>query len=350
VVTFVLGLAAGGVGWHDRSAPAGTDGLRDTVSRLQQQVAALQARLRAREGVAPPAAARSDLGVVATQPPVGPAAAMESRTVAERPARTDNAPWHGGPGADRSSSRPGAPTTVAAAATTEAALDRFYQYLQATSGESREGWRQARALVEELRGMGEVAAQALMHVLASGGDSDERRAAARLLGTLQVAEALPILREIVEREEDLLLRRAAAFGLRRLQTPESLPVMERILLDGGEDRLVRMSAAYGLADAGRPLGVTGLVQIFEESTADGRGRETAFRALASLKDERPLPFMRQLATSQAEPSYRLQAIRYLTAQGDRQSLAALELIMHSPHEQPSIRDAAAQAHAAISAR
>jgi HEAT repeat protein len=98
--------------------------------------------------------------------------------------------------------------------------------------------------------------------------------------------------------------------------------MERILINPDEDRLVRLGAAYGLAESGRPLGVNGLSQIFEESTADGRGRDMAFRALASLKDERSLPFMRQLVTSPVEPGYRLQAIQYLTKQGDRQALAA----------------------------
>jgi HEAT repeat protein len=76
----------------------------------------------------------------------------------------------------------------------------------------------------------------------------------------------------------------------------------------------------------------------------------AFRALASLKDERPLPFMRQLVSSEAEPSYRLQAIRYLTAQGDRQAFGVLQMAMNASNEQPSIRDAAAQAYTAISTR
>jgi HEAT repeat protein len=121
-----------------------------------------------------------------------------------------------------------------------------------------------------------------------------------------------------------------------------------MLAQPGEDRFVRLSAAVGLAESGKTHGVTGLVQIFEESTADGRGREMAFRALSNLKDERPLPFMRQVATSQAEPGYRLQAIRYLSAQGDQQALGTLHVLMHSPTEQPSIRDAAAQAYSVIS--
>jgi HEAT repeat protein len=168
-----------------------------------------------------------------------------------------------------------------------------------------------------------------MHVLARGTDSEERRAAARLLGTLKVPESLPLLRQIIERDEDVLMRRAAASGLRQLQTPESIPVMEHMLTNVTEDRLVRLSAAVGLAESGR---------------ADGRGRELAFRALASLNDERPLSFMRQVVASDAEPAYRLRAIQYLAAQADRQALATLQVVMRSPNEQPSIRDAAGRAY------
>jgi hypothetical protein len=60
--------------------------------------------------------------------------------------------------------------------------------------------------------------------------------------------------------------------------------------------------------------------------------------------------MRQVAASGGELSYRLQAIKFLTAQGDQQSLPALQQIMQSPTEQPSIRDAATQAYAAITHR
>jgi HEAT repeat protein len=123
--------------------------------------------------------------------------------------------------------------------------------------------------------------------------------------------------------------------------------MEHLLGNPSEDRFVRLSAAAGLAVSGRSAGVAGLTRIFEESTADGRGRDVAFRALASLKDERALPFMREIASSQVEPSYRLQAIRYLEARKDRQSLDALQLVMQSSHEQPSVRDAASQAYAAL---
>jgi HEAT repeat protein len=153
---------------------------------------------------------------------------------------------------------------------------------------------------------------------------------------------------VIEQDSDVLLRRAAASGLRQLQTPESLPVMERLLANPAEDRFVRLSAASGLAQANRPLGVAGLAHIFDESTADGRGREIAFRVLASLNDDRALPFMRQVVTSDVEPAYRLRAIRFVTAQGDRQALAGLQVVMHAPNEQPSVRDAAAQAYAALS--
>src|SRR4029453_13772014 len=150
--------------------------------------------------------------------------------------------------------------------TAEAALERFYRYVEATSGggEGRGRWQQVRELVEDLRAMGDVGTQALLHVLSAGNDSDERRAAARLLGQLQAPQARAPLKGSLDNAPDVLLRRAAASGLRQLQTPESLPVMERLLANPGEDRMVRLSAAYGLAESGRANGVAGLAQIFNQ--------------------------------------------------------------------------------------
>jgi HEAT repeats len=342
-------VAAFLVGWAIAGGGGRTFALRAAereAEHLREQVTTLQARLHARDEIAaarvPTAAsaavpgrrgsAQSDVGLTAT--------VREERMVQELRARGT---------ADRGASRvaqPGAPATV------EAALDRFYRYLEATrgGGEGREGWRRARELVEELRSMGDAAGKALMQVLSAGNDSDERRTAARLLGSLQIPQSLPLLKDIIEKDDDLLLRRAAASGLRQLQTPESVPVMEHILANAGDDRFVRLSAAYGLAEAGRPLGVSGLVQIFNESAIDGRGRDMAFRALTSLNDERPVPFMRAVIASDAEPSFRLRAIQYVTAQGDSQSLPTLQVLMKSPAEQASIRDAAAQAYRTLSGK
>ncbi|MBI2206232.1 MAG: HEAT repeat domain-containing protein, partial [Candidatus Rokubacteria bacterium] len=276
------------------------------------------------------------------------AAVADERATADRRA-APAAPPQGGPAGDRAAMRSEA--RVAPPATVQAALERFRRYVEAANGPGgRERWQQMREALTELRGMGEAAGQALMQVLAADGDSDERRMAARLLGDLQVPAAVPLFRDILANDPDVLLRRSAAAAMRQIQTPETLPLMERLIGNPAEDRFVRLSAAKGLADSGRPLGVLGLTHIFEESTADGRGRDVAFRAIASLNDERPLPFMRQLVTAPVEPAYRLRAIRYLSTHGDRQALAALQVVMHAPNEQPSIRDAAAQAYTAINGR
>jgi hypothetical protein len=340
VVTFFVGWGVGGVGRKPAGLPAADQ--QETVTRLQQQIETLQARLRAREDLAAARQSRSTADRFST-----PGVAADER-MAQSLVRAGNAGSSpNAPSTDRESSS--ATSSRSGAVTAHAALDRFYKYLEATNETTGRGrWQEARELVNELRAMGAPAGQALMQVLASGNGTDERRAAARLLGQLQVAQALPLLRDIVDKDSDLLLRRAAASGLRQLQTPESIPVMERLLAQPAEDRFVRLSAAVGLAESGKPQGVMGLTHIFDEATADGRGRDMAFRALTNLKDERPVPFMRQVATSQAEPGYRLQAIRYLSAQGDQQSLATLHVLMNSPSEQPSIRDAAAQAYAVIS--
>ena len=354
-VAVVLALL---IGWGSASLAGKTPKGRE-IERLTQQVATLQARLRVAEetAAATPLAVSMDAGGRSARSGrdggrAHSISAQEDRLVEESlaraaaPERTARGQRQGDSHAARSDSekRAAPPPSV------QNVLDRFYRYLEATKTSERERWQKGRELVDEMRGMGDVAGQALMHVLTAGNDTDERRVAARMLGALHVPQSLPLLRDIVENEGDVLMRRAAAAGLRQLQTPDSLPVLERLLANPGDDRFVRLSAAQGLAESGRPFGVAGLAQIFEEAAADGRGRDMAFRALSGLNDERPLPFMRQVVASQAEPGYRLLAIRYLSAKNDRQALPTLQTVMQSPSEQPSVRDAAAQAYRALGGR
>jgi hypothetical protein len=342
------------IGWTTAGVTSKTPTVLE-VERLTQQVTTLQAKLRVAEEMA--AAGNSVAASVSADRRASgrssgsesqrsqAAFAQEDRLVQESLARAAAVERGRHPGQGDAASAPAESKAKAPPpATVQAVLDRFYKYLEATKTSERDRWRKGRELVEEMRGMGDIAGQALMHVLTAGNDTDERRVAARMLGALQVPQSLPLLREIVEGESDLLMRRAAAAGLRQLQTPDSLPVLERLLANPVEDRFIRLSAAQGLASSGRPYGVAALAQIFDEAAADGRGRDAAFRSLSALNDDRPLPFMRQVLASQAEPGYRLLAIRYLTARNDRSALPALQTVMQSPTEQPSVRDAAGEAY------
>jgi hypothetical protein len=355
LVAFGLGLAVGGY-WSDAGEVAR---LQAAARRLEGQIGTLQARLRVSEakvsaqGAAAGSAIASRGGLEGDATRSSSVAALAGDGRAPTRARARNAgPPRGEPQDDLTP--PAVPVRGAASspATVETALQRFYRYLDETAASGGQGrWgSQLRELVNDLRAMGDAGTEALMRVLADGTNSDARRAAAQLLGQLQVPEAVPLLQNILDNDSDVLLRRAAASALRRLDLPEAVPTMQALLSDPGEDRFVRMSAAYGLAQQGQALGVIGLEQIFQESSIDGRGHDIAFRALASLNDPAALPFMRQLVTSNADVSYRLQAIRFVTAQGDGQALGPLQQVMQSPTEQPSIRDAAAQAYATISGR
>lgn len=360
VVAFGLGVAAAAVVlWHGPFASWEVEQLREAKSRLQLQVSALQAQLRAREarlfgqqGLAfGHAGASGDTGHAVSVRPEGRALTRFADERARPERLASGTRGRSEPQNDRASAGRATGPAVLPVATVDAALERFYRYFNDTSESGRGSrWQRVRELADDLRAMGNAGADALLRVLADGTSTEERRLAAQLAGELQVAQALPLLQNILDKDSDVLLRRAAALGLRRLETPDAAPVMQALLANPAEDRFVRMSAAYGLAQLGQALGVAGLVQIFDESAADGRGRDMAFRALSSLNDERSLPFMRQLLTSNADVSYRMQAIRFLAAQGDRQALVPLEFLMQSPTEQPSIRDAAAQAHAAIAAK
>src|SRR5690348_3333864 len=287
-------VAAFAIGWAAASLTRPPAPAAD-VERLQQQVSTLQARLNARESLV---AARGAAADVAPRPgTTAPRRRSDEAFLAA--AVTDSAPVPATvtPGvAPRPRGERAARQPYSGPVTVEAALERFYKYLEASNapGEGRGRWQEMRALAEDLRAMGDVGAQALMQVLGAGNDSEERRTAARLLGQLQVPQALGPLKDILDNDPDVLMRRAAASSLRQLQTPDSLPVLERLLNTPTEDRMVRLSAAYGLAESGQPNGVTGLAQIFAESTADGRGRDMAFRALSALEDDRAGPYMRQI--------------------------------------------------------
>ena len=351
VLAFGLGLAAGGWPGLGPFTAQEVARLRASESRLQSRVSTLEAWLRDGDGFSTGhEGAKGSLPV--------PEGARPKRSLARAPADGYASSGYLEPrggsriGAQGARTSPGpAGRGDAGPASTAAALSRFYLYVDETNAlGGLAHWQRMQQLADELRKMGPAGAEVLLQVLEAGATSDERRAAAQLLGELQVQQALPLLQNIVEQGGDLPLRRAATAGLRRLQTPETVPVLEALLADSGEDRLIRMSAASGLAQMDRSQGIAGLMQVFESSNGDGNGRALAFRALTSLNDERALPFMRGLVTSTADASYRVRAMRFLTGQGDRQALPSLQQVMQSSAEPVSIRDAAAQAHAAIAGR
>lgn len=347
VVTFGVGLAAG-VNWP-RPTSQESRAQHPLVADLQRQIAILKADMQRRE--AELAVLRSRVQAQAGPDTTSRVAVLASTAVV--PQSSPPPP----PSATSVETPTEAPTDARAAddptpTPSEArALASFHQYLEDTEGPGRSEWRQrARALVAELREMGEPAVTALLQALENGIDSRERQAAARLLGALQDLRALPALQTVLEQEDDITMRRAAARGLRLLQAPEAIPVLETLLANPQDDRFVRMSAAYGLAQLGDQRGVPGLVTIFDEAEVDGRGRSLAFQALTHLNDTAALPFMRHLVTSQEEVSYRLRAIRFLTDHGDREALPLLQELAASSEEQASIRDAAGQAYVTISSR
>ena len=307
VLTFGLGLAAGGWPVHGPFTTGEVAQLRASESRLQLRVSTLEARLRAGAGFSTgDDEAEGSLpmpdGARATKRSPAGARAHEyaSRGLLESPGGSRV----GAQGARISPEHAGR-AAAAPAPNAAAALNRFHQYLDETNAlGGLAQWQRMQQLADELRKMGPAGAEVLLQVLEAGATSDERRAAAQLLGELQVQQALPLLQNIVEQDSDLPLRRAATAGLRRLQAPETVPVLEALLADPGEDRAIRMSAASGLAQMDRSQGVAGLMQVFENSSVDGSGRALAFRALVSLNDERALPFMRRLVTSTAEAPYR----------------------------------------------
>ncbi len=354
VLAFGLGWAAGGWPVHGPFTAQEVAQLRASESRLQLRVSSLEARLRAGGG----------FSTDRTMERRGP------RPCRRGPARR-GAPWpeprRMGTRRWAFSSREAAPTSgprvLASHRDRRVAVPRVLlrprtpRWIASIDMSTRrtrwEGWRTGSACNNWPTSCGRWARPGRRCSCRSSRPEPRATSGAlplSSLGSCRSSRRCRLLQNIVEQDSDLPLRRAATAGLRRLQTPETVPVLEALLADSGEDRLIRMSAASGLAQMDRSQGVAGLMQVFESSSADADGRALAFRALTSLNDERALPFMRRLVTSTAEASYRVRAMRFLAGQGDRQALPSLQQVMQSPAEPVSIRDAAAQAHAAIAGR
>lgn len=342
VGSFGTGLATGAL--HFSAVAPHPAAQQVVVADWQQQVTVLQEQLRTQE--AELTALRQRVQTLSeAQPVVGQSVPPVARPTRSEPRET----LVPAPGTTLEETEAAPPAAEASPPPTEeAALSRVSKYLEETEGlGERERRAHMRALIRDLRAMGEPAVTALLQTLETAGDSRERRVAATVLGALRDVRALPALQAVVEREEDLMMRRAASYGLRLLQLPETAPVLTSLLANQQDDRFVRLHAAYGLAQLGEAQGVAGLVQIFDEAESDGRGRVLAFRSLMSLNDPAALPLMRQLAVSDADASYRVAAMRFLAAQGDQEALPLLQRVLESPREQPSVLDAAAQTHSAI---
>src|SRR5262245_33158267 len=181
VLAFLLGLSTAGMVRKSPSTGSEVDRLKETVTRLEQQVATLQARLRARESASGPrpsgSTALADVPPFPSRPTARPEDRIALGAVVQDATSPDRDARRGGAAQPQSrSSTEGASRADQAKAgpppTVEVALDRFHKYLEATNGmEWRERGPQGRPPIDDLRSMGDVGAQALRNVLGAGTDS-----------------------------------------------------------------------------------------------------------------------------------------------------------------------------------
>ncbi len=350
ITTYFIILAAGvatGLAWNTHLQPE-TAELHAVVDESHSKIKALQAQVLTQQ---------ADLAALRQRPLVA-SLTMNEQASAPGPDASSQSDQSPGPTRDASAEQSTEDKDKADAdekemppATEETVLARLHQFMEDIADMRRRDRRkQRRNLVEELREMGEPAVTALLQLLEEGDTLRERRLAMRLLGALGDPIALPALENVLDVDEDVRMRRNAARNLRRLEMPESIPALESALNNPQEDRIVRLQAAQALAQLGEARGVNGLVDIYAESVDDGRVRYRAFRALNSLNNAAALPLMRQLAVSKSDISYRIRAVRFLGRNGNQEDFPLLQQVMESRNEQPSVVEAAQNAHTDLSTR
>ncbi len=204
VAAFGIGLAARGFSPSIREI----ESLRESTRRLELEVSTLQEQLRvsqAKRASRPgpltgyaSAVQKPEAVEIRPDRPQAPLPAVD-RTVSGRPSRRGSAP-QGEPQDDLTAHGRVNKGKTVPAPTVEAAMERFNRYLEEMKAAGWQvRWPRLREVASDLQAMGDAGAQALLRSLTGGATSDERRAAAQLVGELQMAQALPYLQGIPPR-------------------------------------------------------------------------------------------------------------------------------------------------------
>jgi HEAT repeat protein len=173
-------------------------------------------------------------------------------------------------------------------------------------------------------------------------DGDTVRGAARLVGQLGVAEAVPGLGELLQRS-DPSVRRAAVEALVRMRSASAMEALQRALTDG--DREVRIAAARGMASLRYPPARKRLEGLLDSRTvreADLTEKIAFFEAFGSVADAGSVALLGRMLNGRRllgreDPEMRACAAMALGRVGSPEARAALQKSKDDAH--PMVRNA-----------
>ena len=199
-------------------------------------------------------------------------------------------------------------------------------------------------LAEPMALQAEFVVPELVGLLESADSLFAKENLARLLGATLDPEALPVVQDLLQNEENSEVRTAAIQALGQIPDASSVPILEAEFSRDSDSPMPPSLAASSLGKIDTPEAVSAL----KNEVAVGTNRMVqsfALRALAELKDPDLIPFFLDQAqrTEGASERFRKSAIDAIGQTGDESAIRQLEAIVSSEEQSQSIRESAMRA-------
>lgn len=180
--------------------------------------------------------------------------------------------------------------------------------------------------VSAIRALGEIkepTAKVILKEVVEKGEEVEKQAAAEALASMGDTLGERVLYELLKKE-DLEPRIEAIKALGRISSPRSIPALQELLSD--KESRISTEAAFSLAKAGDKQGVNVVKKLLSSDNANMRLEAAC--VLAGIGDTSSAPVLRkEIKNSDADVRYR--AVRALGDVGDKSSLSMLNELMRN---------------------
>lgn len=185
-------------------------------------------------------------------------------------------------------------------------------------------------LTPELLELGAWVASDLVELLQHADSLFEMESLSRLLGTLQVDEALATLQGLLQQQDNDGVRVAVVDALGKIPDPSSVALLTAEFSRKSDSPMAPSLAASSLGNIGTPEAVTAL-QTEITGGANGMVRAFALRALSALQDPELVPFFLEQAqrSEGVNERYRKSAIEAIGETGDDGAIRSLESLLRS---------------------